>query len=52
MKKRRVTLNLDEDVVAALESIQGRSVSAVANDARGRQTPAARRLATTAYVVA
>ncbi|HWF55929.1 MAG TPA: hypothetical protein VG223_14930 [Solirubrobacteraceae bacterium] len=33
MKKRRVTLNLDEDVVEALESIQGRSVSAAANDA-------------------
>lgn len=33
MKKRRVTLNLDEDVVEALESVQGRSVSAAANDA-------------------
>lgn len=31
MKKRRVTLNLDEDVVAALESIEGRSVSSAAN---------------------
>ncbi|HLI60243.1 MAG TPA: hypothetical protein VKV21_11325 [Solirubrobacteraceae bacterium] len=33
MKKRRLTLNLDEDVVAALEAIEGRSVSAVANAA-------------------
>jgi hypothetical protein len=33
MKKRRVTLNLDEDVVEALESIQGRSISSTANDA-------------------
>ena len=33
MKKRRVTLNLDEDVLEALESVQGRSVSAAANDA-------------------
>ncbi|MGH3697524.1 MAG: hypothetical protein ACRDRX_26690 [Pseudonocardiaceae bacterium] len=30
MKKRRVTLNLDEDVV---EAIGGRSMSSVANDA-------------------
>lgn len=33
MKKRRVTLSLDEDVVEALEAIGGRSMSAVANDA-------------------
>jgi predicted transcriptional regulator len=33
MKKRRVTFNLDEDVVEALESFGGRSMSAVANDA-------------------
>lgn len=33
MKKRRITLNLDEDVVEALESIGGRSLSATANDA-------------------
>ena len=33
MQKRRVTLNLDEDVVEALESIQGRSISSAANAA-------------------
>jgi predicted transcriptional regulator len=33
MKKRRVTLNLDEDVVRALETLGGRSLSAVANEA-------------------
>ena len=33
VKKRRVTLNLDEDVVQALEAAEGRSLSAVANDA-------------------
>ncbi|MFN2497199.1 MAG: hypothetical protein ABR608_15065 [Pseudonocardiaceae bacterium] len=33
MKKRRVTLNLDEDVVEALEAVGGRSMSSVANDA-------------------
>ncbi len=33
MKKRRVTLNLDEDVVEALEAAGGRSMSGVANDA-------------------
>lgn len=33
MKKRRVTLNLDEDVVEALEAVDGRSMSSVANDA-------------------
>ncbi len=33
MKKRRVTLNLDEDVVAALESVAGQSMSSVANEA-------------------
>ena len=32
-KKRRITLNLDEDVVDALERIEGRSMSAVANEA-------------------
>lgn len=33
MNKRRVTLNLDEDLAEALESVEGRSMSAVANDA-------------------
>ncbi|MGH3094981.1 MAG: hypothetical protein ACRDMV_03145 [Streptosporangiales bacterium] len=33
MKKRRVTLNLDEDVVEALESLEARSLSAAANAA-------------------
>ena len=33
MKKRRVTLNLDEDVVEALESLGARSLSSAANDA-------------------
>jgi hypothetical protein len=33
MKKRRVTLNLDEDVVQALEATGGRSLSAAANEA-------------------
>jgi hypothetical protein len=33
MKKRRVTLNLDVDVVEGLEALEGRSLSAVANDA-------------------
>jgi hypothetical protein len=33
MNKRRVTLNLDEDVVEALEAVGGRSMSSVANDA-------------------
>lgn len=33
MKKRRVTLNLDEDVVQALQAAEGRSLSAVANEA-------------------
>jgi len=33
MKKRRVTLNLDEDVVEALEAMEGKSMSAVANKA-------------------
>lgn len=33
MTKRRVTLNLDEDVVQALETLGGRSLSATANDA-------------------
>jgi len=36
MKKRRVTLNLDEDVVQALEALGGRSLSASANDALRR----------------
>jgi hypothetical protein len=36
MKKRRVTLNLDEDVVQALEAFGGRSLSATANDALRR----------------
>ncbi|MDQ6783605.1 MAG: type II toxin-antitoxin system CcdA family antitoxin [Actinomycetota bacterium] len=36
MKKRRVTMNLDEDVLQALESVGGRSLSAVANDALRR----------------
>ncbi len=33
MKKRRITLNLDEDVVEALEAMGGRSLSSAANDA-------------------
>jgi len=33
MKKRRVTLNLDEDVVEALQAVAGRSLSAVTNEA-------------------
>jgi len=33
MKKRRITLNLDEDVIEALEAIGGRSLSLVANEA-------------------
>jgi predicted transcriptional regulator len=33
MNRRRVTLNLDEDVVEALKSFGGRSLSAAANDA-------------------
>ncbi len=33
MTKRRVTLSLDEDLVEALESVGGRSLSAVANAA-------------------
>ena len=36
MKKRRVTLKLDEDVIEALESVEGSSVSAAANDALRR----------------
>jgi hypothetical protein len=33
MKKRRVTLSLDEDVVQALEALGGRSMSPTADDA-------------------
>ncbi|MGH3588637.1 MAG: type II toxin-antitoxin system CcdA family antitoxin [Pseudonocardia sp.] len=33
MNKRRITLNLDDDVVAALRAVGGASMSAVANDA-------------------
>lgn len=33
MKKRRVTLNLDADLVEALESLEGRSISSAANEA-------------------
>jgi regulator of sirC expression with transglutaminase-like and TPR domain len=33
VNKRRITLNLDEDVIDALESVSGRSVSAAANGA-------------------
>jgi predicted transcriptional regulator len=33
VKKRRITLNLDEDVVEALESLGGRSLSATVNAA-------------------
>jgi predicted transcriptional regulator len=33
MSKRRVTLNLDDDVVEALRAVGGGSMSAVANDA-------------------
>jgi len=46
MNKRRVTLNLDEDVVQALEAIGGRSLSATANDAlRGAVAVAAHQAA-------
>lgn len=31
MKKRRITLNLDDDVAEALEAVGGRSMSATAN---------------------
>jgi hypothetical protein len=33
MKKRRITLNLSEDVIEALEAIGGRSLSVIADDA-------------------
>ena len=33
MSKRRVTLNLDDDVVEALQAIGGASMSAIANEA-------------------
>jgi hypothetical protein len=33
MKKRRVTLNIDEDVLETLESVEGRSLSDTANRA-------------------
>ncbi len=33
MKKRRVTLNLDEDIVEALEALESRSLSSAANTA-------------------
>ncbi len=36
MRKRRVTLTLDEDIVQMLESSGGRSLSATANDALRR----------------
>jgi len=46
MKKRRVTLNLDEDVLEALEAIGGRSLSATANEAlRGAVAVAAHQAA-------
>lgn len=40
MKKRRVTLNLDEEVVAALEAAGARSLSAAANEALHRAVAA------------
>jgi hypothetical protein len=40
VKKRRITLNLDEDVVAALEAAGGRSVSDTANRALREATAA------------
>lgn len=40
MKKRRITLNLDADVVAALESAGGRSLSDSANRALREATDA------------
>jgi len=40
MKKRRVTLNLDADVVAALEAVGGRSLSDTANRALREATAA------------
>jgi len=36
VNKRRVTLNLDLDVIEALESVAGESMSAVANEALRR----------------
>ncbi|MGH3427147.1 MAG: hypothetical protein ACRD3Q_02160 [Terriglobales bacterium] len=33
MKKRRITLNLSEEVIEALEAIGGKSLSVVADDA-------------------
>lgn len=41
MNKRRVTLNLDEDVVEALEHVEGQSMSAVANEALRQAVAAA-----------
>lgn len=41
MKKRRITLNLDEDVVEALESIDASSISAAANGALRQAVAAA-----------
>lgn len=40
MKKRRVTLNLDADVVEALEAVGGRSLSDTANRALREATAA------------
>lgn len=46
MKKRRVTLSLDDDVVQALEALGARSLSAAANDAlRGAVAAEAHRAA-------
>jgi hypothetical protein len=46
MNKRRITLNLDQDVIEALEAVPGISVSAAANDAlRGAIAGSAHRAA-------
>ncbi len=51
VNKRRVTLNLDQDVIEALESVEGSSVSAAANQAlRGAIAGSAHRAALTRWL--
>jgi hypothetical protein len=51
MKKRRVTLNIDEDVLETLESVDGRSLSDTANRAlRAAAAAIAHRRALTAWL--
>ena len=51
MNKRRITLNLDEDLVEALEQMQQRSLSAAANQAlRGAVEATAHRAALLAWL--